>query len=155
MVPTQVQAQNKAEAQPQVSSVQGCCPRAPWRRAQGARDEAASKAAMQGEGTGPPHCRKTKAFLQKEGRAGHLGEVEHDISLLVLETPRKAENRGEGERLPGRAPVVTGTSVCQDRSTGSILSPTGAVPCHLSREELSCQLLCPGGAVLASPVAVG
>lgn len=47
------------------------------------------------------------AFLQKEGRAGHLGGVEHDISFVVPGTPSKAENGGEGEQVLGRAPVVT------------------------------------------------
>lgn len=102
-MPTQVQAQDEAEAQPRVSSVRGCCPRALWR---GHRDKVP---AMQGDGTGQPHCKKTKAFLQKEREQDILGEVGHAISLLVLETPCKAENGGEGKQLLGRAPVVTGT----------------------------------------------
>lgn len=119
-MPRQVQVEKEAEAQPQASSVWGCCLRAPWRRAQGARDKAASKATMRAwEGHRAASFQENNGFPPKRGESRTFGGLEHDISFVVPGTPSKAENGGEGEQVLGRAPVVTGcvgrgcsTAVC-------------------------------------------
>lgn len=159
LMPRQVHAQNAAEAQPQVISVQGCSLRVGG--GGGHRVPARQQQCGHGEGTGQPHSRKTTASLRKEGRAGHLGEVGHDICLLMLETPKlKMEERERScwaEPLWGRGQGqgVQRCCVSGPGAQGPSPSPTGAVPCPHRMEELYCHLLCPGGAVLASPIAMG
>lgn len=95
-----VPAQVKAEDQVQASSAQGCC--LPWRKAQGAREEAAGKAAVWAPGQ--PPSRKT-AFLQKGesrmylviGKKAGMEEETTPCWCQVLPAKLKKMAGGEGE----------------------------------------------------------